>query len=390
MAIINIQPPAGLLPGLTARPEDIVQGKTAYGEDGFIVGSAGYYDGQTTVNVGSEQVILETENKIVPSDITINPPTSTDLTISEMGITYHPSDYGVDYFKDITTIRDNSLIKAFCENLPYSLTPANTQGVVSIRNYAFRYDAGLESIHLADTVTQLNGYCFAGTGVVTFDSGSGLADVADRAFDSNSKIETAYFHGNNTIIRSYAFNNCTKLKNVILTNVTELKSSLFYGDYRLLDVEIPATVISAGDYLFAVGTDITTVNNINNEFCVTIKRVPAYVSGNSGNFAVAPTKLGYNFMLNRLTNSTRKAVFVPWAWYLTYRSYNANANAGVWDNAGVWIEAAEGDTLPTTSHQTYDNLSADYTYTWYSDKALQNQVTIASTAGMYYGVITQV
>ena len=315
---------------------------------------------------------------------------SVELTITEMGVTYLPADYDVSFFSKVTTVRNNDLMKAFCENTSHALTPANTNGVVSIRNYAFRYDVGLESIHLADTVTQLNGYCFAGTGAVTFNSGAGLADVGDRAFDSNSRIETAYFHGNNTIIRSYAFNNCSKLKNVILDNVIELKSSLFYGDYRLLDIDIPATVTSIGDYLFAVNTDSTTINNINNEFCVVVKRVPSYVNGNSGAYAVAPTKLGYNFMLNRLTNSTRKAVFLPWAWYLAYRNYNANANAGIWNNAGVWIEAAAGETLPTTSHQTFDNLSADYTYTWYSDKALQNQVTTASTAGTYYGIIQEV
>ena len=315
---------------------------------------------------------------------------SIELTTGEMGVVYLPEDYGVSYFSKVTTQRDNSLLKAFCEDTPHSLTPVNTQGIVSMRSYAFRYDAGLENIHLADTVTNLSSYCFYGSSAVSFDSGAGLVEMGERAFDANSKLESIYLHGNNTIVRPYSFNNCPKLKNVTLVNVSELKNSVFNGSYRLLDVELPACTVTVADYAFAVGSDTSTQNNINNEFCLVVRRVPAFSSGSTTAFSVAPTKLGYNLMQNRLTNTTRKAVFVPWQWYLPYRYYNNNGSAAIWANTGVWIDAAAGETLPTTSHQVYSSYSADYTFTWYSDKAMQNQVTVAPSAGTYYGIIQEV
>ena len=315
---------------------------------------------------------------------------SIELTTGEMGSVYLPSDYGVSFFSKVTTVRDNSLIKAYCENTAHDLTPINTQGIVTMRSYAFRYDAGLNTVRLADTITQLYSNCFYGSSTVSFDSGAGMGDLGERSFDTNSKLETVYIHGTNTIIRAYAFNNCVKLRTVTLQNVQQMMSSVFYGCYRLEDVVLPPQCTSVGDYSFAVSSDSTTQANLNQDFCLIVTRLPVFNEGSYSVLSVAPTKLGYNLMQNRLTNTTRKAVFLPWEWYLVYRYYNTNSSAGIWNNVGVWIEATAGQTLPTTSHQLYGNYIADYTFTWYSDKALQNQVTTASTAGTYYGIIQEV
>ena len=308
---------------------------------------------------------------------------SIELTANEAGVVYLPADYDVTYFSKVTTVRDTSLIKAFCENLPHELTPTNTQGVVSIRSYAFRYDTGVAAIAFADTVTTLYGNAF-------FDSGAALADIGERCFESSSNLETVNLHGSNTIIRNYAFNSCTKLKQVTLNGVSELKSSIFNNDYRLYPIVIPACTTSVGDYAFSVNSDTNTQNNLNQGFYVKCMRIPQFATNSNSNLIVAPTKLGYAFMNNRFINSTRKVLFVPWEWYLVYHYYSNNNQAAVWSNAGVWIEAQAGETLPTTSHQVYSTYSANYAITWYSEPSMENEVTTASTAGTYYGKMEEV
>lgn len=315
---------------------------------------------------------------------------SIELTTGEMGVVYLPEDYGVSYFSKVTTQRDNSLIKGFCENLPHELTPINTAGITSIRTYAFRYDTGVTSIHFADSVLLISSNSFYGTSVRTLDTGAGLGDMGERSFDSCTSLTSVYIHGHNTVVRNYAFNNCTNLKTVVFEGTNDIKSSVFYNDYRLGPVVIPECTTNVGDYCFAVNSDSTAQNNLDPNFHVVVRRKPQFVQGSTTTLNYPPTKLGYACLNNRMLNTTRKLIFFPWEWYLVYRNYSNNQQAAVWNNAGVWIDAEAGETLPTTSRQVYGSLSADYTLVWYSDADMQNQVSVAPEAGTYYGIIQEV
>ena len=290
---------------------------------------------------------------------------------------------------DVTGIEALTFLKNYCEDVTHDITPTLLAGTTSIRSNAFREDFSLRNVALPDSLTTLNQYAFYNCRIQSFDSGAGLVNLGERSFDSCAYLETVNIHGNGTSIKLYAFASCKKLTSLTIgEGVNDIVQYAFYNCYKINTAILPSTLVSVGDNAFYVNTDSVSQAQQNKYFYMLFKRVPAFVVGSTSTFVTAPTTIGATVCRNRVVNS--KIAFVPWEWYLAYCNYGTNANAGIWTNAGVWIDAQAGDTLPTTSHQVYDQLSADYTIDWYSDAALTQPVSVASTAGTYYGIITEV
>lgn len=318
-------------------------------------------------------------------------------TITENGI-YSATEVGLDGFSSVTVnvqnIEASSFIKNYCEETTHDLTPDLTNGITRIRSYAFREDFALRYVSLASTVTLLNNYCFYNSHVQSFDSGAGLTELGERAFDSCTYLENVNIQGVNTVIKMYAFSSCKKLVNLTLgEGIKHIKQSAFYNCYKINHVILPSTLTNVDDTAFFVNTDTVSQRDQNKAFYMIFKRIPEFEQGSTTTLAIEPTKLGLNICKNRATSLngvTLYYAFVPWDCYLVYKNYSTNPSAGIWNNCGVWIEAQENDILPTTSHQVYDQLDTNYTIAWYSDPALTTPVSIAPATGTYYGIITEV
>lgn len=390
MAIINIQPPAAGLK-LTATPNKLAKGETAYGKDGLIVGEMDTYEGETQIQVGGDPITIETKDKYVESDITIQPPTHTDITIHEMNGEFYPQDYGVDYFDKVTAQIENVFAKGYCSGMiPHQIDKPMLEGVTLIRDYAFQNDTKLTSAILADSITRTGYYTFYNTGITYFETGTGMQSIGERTATGCRSLVKVVLRGNNAIVGNYSFQNDAALEDVVLEEgISQIYGYAFAGCARIKPIVIPESCTRVLESAFQV--DATPPSYLNREFYVLFKRRPQWNDTHT-TLTVNPTLFGSNILKNRPRDNL--VAFVPWDCFLVYSTINVNgmnnANAGIWDDCGGWIEAQEGQTLPTTNTETYNGTTKTYSYSWYKEPSMTTPVTVADEGGTYYAYITEI
>ncbi len=125
---------------------------------------------------------------------------------------------------------------AVSTSLPTLTLPENLE---YIGESAFQ-QTSLTSIKLPDSVTEIDNYAFAlDTKMISFEAGSGLKRIGNRAIQGNSLIETI-------------------ILNEGLETIGELALAF---NPELSEITIPSTVTSIGEYMFAGDTALENIYN---------------------------------------------------------------------------------------------------------------------------------
>lgn len=151
-----------------------------------------------------------------------------------------PNEYASGSLYEMTTV-----------SLPSSLE--------KIYERAFYRDEKLSSIQLPDNLKYIGDFAFASTGLTSVNIPESVEYIGAYAFNTIKSLESlsigSYYSDYRTVIGEGAFNYCTDAKSLLIGgNVTEIGKSAFTSfarDAEPLDIELPASVETLGDYAFA-------------------------------------------------------------------------------------------------------------------------------------------
>ena len=155
--------------------------------------------------------------------------------------------------------------------------------VTSIGYGAFFYDYSLTSVTIPNSVTNIGGEAFDGSGITNMtipDSvtsigesafggcenltnvtiGNGVTSIGEFAFAGCDSLTSITIPGNVSSIGIHVFDSCTVLTNVIIgNNVTTIGDSMFYNCGALESVTIGNSVTNIGQAAFAYCASLTNV-----------------------------------------------------------------------------------------------------------------------------------
>jgi hypothetical protein len=131
--------------------------------------------------------------------------------------------------------------------------------VTSIGAGAFDNCTNATSVTIPDSVTSIGIFAFSGSGVTNVVIPESVTSIADYTFYFCENLTGVTFPNSVTSIGAYAFA-FSGLTNIALPNsVTSITSNVFYACESLSGVVIPNTVTSIGDFAFS---DCTALSNI--------------------------------------------------------------------------------------------------------------------------------
>ncbi len=145
------------------------------------------------------------------------------------------------YLPDGVTFMDRSV----CINC-YELTSVHIPaGIDSIRRDAFSWCPKLTEVTIPRNVKFIDEFTFDQTGIksITFEEGSCLNYIGNRAFELCSSLESFDMPNTVTSTGFQLFGYCSGLKSIHLSdNLTTLETSTFLRCIKLSEIEIPASV----------------------------------------------------------------------------------------------------------------------------------------------------
>ena len=169
--------------------------------------------------------------------------------------------------------------------IPSTVTDGSTTySVTSLRDYAFRGNATIESVVVPDSITKLGSGVFYGCpnlksvvlpayteiGSNTFkdcisledvDIASGTRLIGEWMFYGCTDLERITLPDSVTTIGNNAFTDCTSLRTFTMSDsVTSIGVSMFYGCTSLESVELPDTLKSIENSMFARCSSLTSVD----------------------------------------------------------------------------------------------------------------------------------
>ncbi len=153
------------------------------------------------------------------------------------------------------------------------LTEMDITGVVRIGEGAFA-NAGLESIHIPDSVTIMEKAAFSGCkNLAEVTLGRGLTDIAWAAFDGCGMKHITIPNGIRYInLGAFAGSSLEVVTFEENSTLEVIEASAFY-ETNLHEIDIPASVVRIGDYAFSgdfIGTPLTRVGFADNAALHTI------------------------------------------------------------------------------------------------------------------------
>ena len=125
--------------------------------------------------------------------------------------------------------------------------------VTGIGYSAFRYQNGLMSITIPDSVTSIDGQAFYGcSNLVSITIPDGVTSIGDEAFSHCGRLTSIDIQSNATSIGEHTFSYCGNLTSLAITGVvTSIGDYAFYDCRNLASLSIPDGVTSIGNYAFA-------------------------------------------------------------------------------------------------------------------------------------------
>ena len=144
-----------------------------------------------------------------------------------------------------------------CEKLTSVEIP---DSVTEIGGSAF-YGSGLTAVTIGNGVTEIGDYAFYGcSGLTTVTIGKGVTKIGDDAFSSCSNLKEIAIPDSVKEIGDYAFAWCSGLMTLTIgKGVTKIGKDAFYECKKLTSVAIPDSVTEIGNQAFYNCSGLTTV-----------------------------------------------------------------------------------------------------------------------------------
>jgi len=150
--------------------------------------------------------------------------------------------FGTDVFKGCT-----SLVSAGPTGGEYNITYGWTD---VIPQNAFRSAESLKSAVIAPTVSKIDSYAFAYSGITGINLPSGVKTVASYAFSNCKVLASVEMVSGIETIGDYAFDACTSLKQICLPSTVNSVGNYVFRACGLKTVILNSGIISIGDYVF--------------------------------------------------------------------------------------------------------------------------------------------
>ena len=202
----------------------------------------------------AEQIAAMTESDIVEVQGDIN-----DDTLTTIKNAIDEKDFGIGI--DLSNTNGLTSIKRYafneCFNLSGIVLP---ESVTSICWSAF-YKCSFSSIQIPDTVTSIEANAFnCCTNLTQITLPSSITTIDGYVFNKCFNLESITIPASVTRIEKFAFANCTSLTNIILPNsITYIGEQAFLSCYNLESITIPEGV---QEILLATFKDCTKLTNV--------------------------------------------------------------------------------------------------------------------------------
>ncbi len=170
---------------------------------------------------------------------------------------YTCADYG--YYYSSTTYYGN--VRTYVFYIPTVLKTVNITDASQIPVAAFNNCNYITNINLNDGIESIGEYAFQWNAALKdFTIPESVTSIGKYAFSNDSSLTEVYIPDAITAVPEYTFNNCSKVtKLVISKNVTSIGKYAFYNNAVLKELTIPEKVTSIGDYAFSKCTTLTEI-----------------------------------------------------------------------------------------------------------------------------------
>ncbi len=168
----------------------------------------------------------------------------------------------------ITTVRMPDSIDTIGGHTFYNCTAIKDMALSAnlklIENYAYDGCSGLREVSFPETLTEIEGSAFSGSGLEEVTLPSSIKTVGSGAFSSCASLKKVSFtektaNGYQVSVGDGAFQNCGSLSSVDFSvNVTSIGDYVFYGDSEIETIILPSKLTSIGYQAFQ-GTYISSI-----------------------------------------------------------------------------------------------------------------------------------
>ena len=248
-------------------------------------------------------------------------------------------------------------------------------------NYLYRttapYDSyDVKSLIIAEGVTKLGNYAFAGVGFRSISMPSSLTEIGENCFQFCTRIEAVRVGKNVTTIGAHAFECCHNMKHLLLPNgLKTIGANAFASTNKLQNLVIPKSVTAVGEKIFYYGdASGPRLKNL-------------YSNWQSANIITAPDVFYWSYNCTLVGYYGTKATYQSKGWSNSFTTITENTNyvgvdlglsvrwmdrnvgaSGITDIGTYW---AWGDTYEKTSFtwSNYDYGTALNNMTKYCNNA---------------------
>lgn len=133
-------------------------------------------------------------------------------------------------------------------------------GVSAIKNDAFKYQSGLSSYTIQNTVKSIGSFAFYGTGLTSVSIPNGVTTIGNGAFLNCRKLTSLSLPESVVGIGADAFGITAITTVTIPAGVTRIENNTFNNCANLTTVTVPAGVNSIGERSFFNCTALRTIN----------------------------------------------------------------------------------------------------------------------------------
>ena len=322
------------------------------------------------------------------SDIRKTESASGDLlVISSIDRVYHPSDYGYDYFDDVTVaVETNDPCILWCGRQYFDVNAEIFGDITWIPTYFLYHCAYVRSVDLPPTVEVVGNYAFSYGGMTTVRvSSTALRELNNNAFAYSSSVTSLYFDAPNvTTLGNSLFAGMSNLRTANLVSIPRLPYNSLFDCYRLETLEIPVNCVYMDEN--SLGCSITFADS-SAYIHVFFSRQHVHVS--DGTVFQQVTQV-YNNAFSRRP-AYRTFIYSPVASICAYRKQfdSISTNRYLLPRIFAYGDYAAG-ALPSRAVNRCGNTQGTYVLTWYYDRDFTNPIpnNTVSEAGRYYATYT--
>lgn len=246
---------------------------------------------RTSINSVNKKLIVSADQdfnggKVVVHVTDGNNVAVTELTVKVMIITYieytateqiEPKGSAFEGIEEIQFLKDKSTFDNGKGKWAY-------KGIVtSIGSNAFHYNDKLTGIIIPSTVTSIDQFAFAQTGITEITIPENITELASSAFESCPSLLKVDIKGSIKEISNNTFQDCASLESIILPESLELiKFNAFLRCEKLQEIAIPDNVVTIEKQAFSgcyslkkivIGNSVTTIGENTFKECKDVETI---------------------------------------------------------------------------------------------------------------------